>query len=370
MSSFLFIFFAIYGGILGAICLLGFALQNKREKKYYAAGTTIRPEDIAVLIPFRNEQARIKTLLECINSLTVRPGELVFIDDHSTDGSVEMIRGVLIDDAYKILSLPKDKTGKKEAIRFAIENTDSVYVHTIDADVVIGPDHYEQIGKLTDADMYVLPAIMKASCFPEFFFEIDLVLANVINTGLSGLSRPIMASGANLLYRRDSFDRYDNFEAHKNKASGDDTYLLRDFRENRADVRLVCSTGLAVATETPRSFGEFIQQRLRWLGKTGDLKDNLSSFLIVLQVVFTFCFIGIAGYAVLQLDCLLLLYAYGLKTGIDMLLVFPYFNRIKRLVSWVFIPIYEFFIPFYAIIVVSLYYTYKPKWKGRPIYTQ
>jgi cellulose synthase/poly-beta-1,6-N-acetylglucosamine synthase-like glycosyltransferase len=370
MNNLFFIFFILYACLLGTICLMGFALQRKREKKYWGTGPTINPKDLVVLIPFRNEEARIATILKCINELNEHPGAFVFINDHSTDGSIVRIKDMLVADSYTLLNLPEHQTGKKEAIRYAIDNTDSIYILTIDADVVIAPDYFKELAKLTDADMYVLPAIMKAQRFTELFYEIDLVLANVINTGLAGFIRPIMASGANLLYRRDTFNRVDNFEAHKHKASGDDTYLLRDFRENGTEVRLVSNICVAVHTETPQSFREFIEQRLRWLGKTGNLKDHLGTSLILLQVLFTFCFVCIAGYAVVHLDWLLLLIVYGIKTGTDMLLVFPYFSRIRRLVSWFFIPIYELFIPIYAVIIVSLYFTYKPKWKGRPIYAE
>ena len=370
MNSLFLTFFVFYGVFLGTICLLGFIFHKSRENRYWGTGSTINPKDIVVLIPFRNEQARIETILESITALNDYPGELVFINDHSTDDSIRKIEQALAPGSYRIFNLPENRAGKKEALRYAIDNTDSIYILTMDADVVIAPDYFKALGKLSDADMYVLPAIMKAGSFSELFYEIDIVLANVINTGLSGLIRPIMASGANLLYRRDTFNRVDNFEAHKNKASGDDTYLLRDFRENGAEVRLVSNTRVAVHTETPRSFREFIEQRLRWLGKTGSLKDHLSTALILLQVLFTFSFMGIAGYAILQLNWTLLLLVYGIKTGTDMFLVFPYFMQIKRLVSWFFIPIYELFIPVYAIIVVCLYYTYKPSWKGRPIYAE
>jgi hypothetical protein len=45
-----------------------------------------------------------------------------------------------------------------------------------------------------------------------------------------------------------------------------------------------------------------------------------------------------------------------------------YFNRINRMTTWLFIPVYELLFPFYSLLLLVLVPTYKPKWKGREIY--
>ena len=216
--------------------------------------------------------------------------------------------------------------------------------------------------------MYVLPAIMVSKKWYEHFYEIDLILVTAANAGLAGLSRPIMASGANLLYNTETFQKVDDVESHIHMASGDDTYLLRDFRENNTDVRLHTSRKCAVTTETPQSFKEFIDQRLRWIGKTGDIKDVLSTTLAVVQAVLTIGFFGLLIWSVLESNCKFTVLLLGLKSITDLFLFFPYFNRIKRLRSWFFIPVYEIFFPLYTLLIIVLLFTYKPKWKGRSIY--
>ena len=216
--------------------------------------------------------------------------------------------------------------------------------------------------------MYVLPAIMVSKKWYEHFYEIDLILVTAANAGLAGLSRPIMASGANLLYNTETFQKVDDVESHIHMASGDDTYLLRDFRENNTDVRLHTSRKCAVTTETPQSFKEFIDQRLRWIGKTGDIKDVLSTTLAVVQAVLTIGFFGLLIWSVLESNWKFTVLLLGLKSITDLFLFFPYFNRIKRLRSWFFIPVYEIFFPLYTLLIIVLLFTYKPKWKGRSIY--
>jgi cellulose synthase/poly-beta-1,6-N-acetylglucosamine synthase-like glycosyltransferase len=198
---------------------------------------------------------------------------------------------------------------------------------------------------------------------------VDLILVNAANCGVSGLKRPIMASGANLIYKREAFEKYDNFESHSHMPSGDDIYLLRDFRNQKADIRLITDTSLSVETETPQSLKEFFNQRLRWIAKTGDVKDQLSTSLAIIQVVLTFCFVLIALILAINSEWKMLLVFYISKTCVDMLIFLPYFNRIKRMKSWLFIPIYELLFPIYSVVILGAMYLYKPVWKGRRLET-
>jgi hypothetical protein len=122
---------------------------------------------------------------------------------------------------------------------------------------------------------------------------------------------------------------------------------------------------LAIKTETPQSFREFIHQRLRWLAKTGDVKDNLSTRLAIIQAILTFAFVALLVSKGWSHEWKEFWMIFGIKTALDMLIFYPYFNRIQRRVSWLFIPIYEFLFPFYTLLILSMMYWFKPQWKGR-----
>lgn len=362
------IFFVVYLISLGIIISVGFIKQRSKENRYDSASEKIDASEITVLIPFRNEEDRIYGLLNSINDLDTQPKEFIFIDDHSDDRSPYIIDTRLEIENYTILDLPEGVTGKKKALRFASEKINSKYTLTIDADVEFAPNYISSISNLGEADMYVLPAIMVSKKWYEHFFEIDLILVTAANAGLSGLARPIMASGANLLYKTETFRKVDDVESHIHMASGDDTYLLRDFRENKTDVRLHTSPSCSISTETPQSFKEFVDQRLRWIGKTGDIKDNLSTTLAVVQAVLTIGFFGLLVWSIIEANWTVTIMLFGLKSITDLFLFLPYFNRIRRMKSWFFIPIYEVLFPLYTILIIVLLFTYKPKWKGRAIY--
>jgi len=370
MLSSLILYFVVYTLLLGVIITVGFFLQRQKERGYIKSEQKIDPKELVVLIPFRNEAHRIQDLLDNIQQLKTLPRSFVFIDDHSTDNTVDLINQSLKGTDHEVIHLPESISGKKRALRYGTEHSQSKYILTMDADVVVDVDYFAAISELGEADMYVLPAIMKSKKWVEHFYEIDLILVTAANAGLAGLARPIMASGANLLYKRSTFSDVDNVESHIHAASGDDTYLLRDFREHKKDVRLLTDPKCGITTETPQSFREFIDQRLRWIGKTGDIKDSLSTTLVILQAILTIVFFGLIIWTVILGDWKLLGILFGLKSVTDLVLFYPYFARIKRLSSWIYIPIYELLFPIYTLLILALVFTYKPKWKGREIYTK
>jgi biofilm PGA synthesis N-glycosyltransferase PgaC len=368
------LFFVIYIFLLGILVFCGFFIQSKKELAYKNQESSLDAKliclgELVVIIPFRNEEKRIECLLKSILASNELPKEFIFVNDHSSDRSVDLIAKKLIGIPYRVLELPEDQEGKKRASRFAIEQSTSEYILSFDTDIEFNPNYFSKLKNLLEADLYILPAILKAKKFHEHLYEVDLILVNAANCGIAGLKRPIMSSGANLLYKREAFNKYDNFESHSHMPSGDDIYLLRDFRKQNAAIRLITDTTFSIETETPQSLKEFFHQRLRWIAKTGDVNDYLSTSLAIIQVVLTFCFVLIAGILAFNGQWKIFMVCYILKTTVDMLIFLPYFNRIKRMKSWLFIPIYELLFPLYSLVILCAMYLYKPVWKGRRLDT-
>ena len=363
-------FMVLYVPFALILVLFGYFVQRMREAGYFG-----NPQDhidiaeLVVIIPFRNEEARIDVLLRTISQLSYFPKEFIFVDDHSNDRSVELIKGLPVSVPYRIESLPEGTQGKKAAIRQAVVHSESSFILTLDADVALNPDYFLHISRLSQADMYILPAVMIAKRFHEHVYEVDLLLVNAVNMGLAGLKRPIIASGANLLFRRQAFNQFDRLHTHAHMPSGDDIYLLRDFRMADAKVRLVSAHSYAVHTETPQTLQEFLHQRLRWIAKTGDVRDHLSTALSIIQFLFTISFVVILIYAAMMDSWGLAARFYVAKTAADMLIFLPFFNRSRRVRSWLFVPFYELFFPIYSFVILFMMYWYKPIWKGRKLET-
>ena len=361
----IFVFLSCYSCLLISILGIGSILQRIKEKKYLM-GKKISLDEVTLIIPFRNEEKRIDGLLQSLKVNSKLPTQIVFVNDHSDDLSCSKITEELGKlNNLQLLSLPSGIFGKKQAIRYGVNLTKTEFVLTMDADVYFESTYFEELEKLAEADLYLLPAVLKATNPIHHLFEIDLLLINALNTGLNGLSRPIIASGANLLFKRKSFLEFDRFETHKHIPSGDDIYLLRDFRDAKADVRVVARRSFKVETETPQSFKEFIHQRIRWIAKTGNVNDHLSTILAIIQFIFIISFWSIEIKLLVENEYQSAFILFGLKTGLDMLFFFNFFNEFNRLTAWLLIPIYQLIFPIYNLILLFLLPFFKPKWKGR-----
>lgn len=365
MTTFILLTLIIYFTLLFLILGVGIYVQRKREKSYQN-GNKISLDEVTLLVPFRNEEKRIDGLLTSLKVSRVLPSQVIFVNDHSDDASCAKINIELEKfNNIQLLNLPSGIFGKKQAIRHGINHAKTEFILTMDADVYFDSTYFEALEKLAEADLYLFPAVLKAANPIHHLFEIDLLLINALNTGLNGVARPIIASGANLLFKRKSFLEFDRFDTHKRIPSGDDIYLLRDFRDANADVRLVAKKLFQVETETPQSFKEFIHQRIRWIAKTGNVNDHLSTCLAIVQFILIFSFWTIEIKLLVENEFQLALIFFGLKTGLDLLFFFPFFNEFNRLTAWLLIPIYQLIFPIYNLILLILLPFFKPKWKGR-----
>lgn len=365
----MFITYFIIGYLLvfGIPFAIGYGLQLKFEKQFSKKGERVTLDDLVVIIPFRNEELRIEKLLKSIKLNTKHPKEYVFVNDHSSDQSEQLIHHQMKNKAYRILALPENQTGKKRAIRWGITHTESIWIVSLDADVMFESDYMSRIEQLHAAELTCLPVQMQTSCFQDRIASADVVLANAFNAAVSGWKRPIIASGANLLYARSSFVKYDRLKTHEHHASGDDVFLLRDFRNAGATISLITDSNLSVQTYAPKTIKELLHQRLRWLSKTPDVHDSLSNFIAVYQALLTFFFTVMLIYTLSVFSCSQALVLWGVKSMLDLLILYPYFKRTRHEKIAYILPLYELVLPVYTLLLLLLMKWFRPVWKNRTV---
>jgi biofilm PGA synthesis N-glycosyltransferase PgaC len=95
---------------------------------------------VALVIASRNEAARIAETLEYAQRQDYAgPLELVVVDDGSTDGTADIVRGLAAEDG-RIRLVQREHAGKGRALNAALATIDAPLVATIDADTLLMPD--------------------------------------------------------------------------------------------------------------------------------------------------------------------------------------------------------------------------------------
>ncbi|MDQ1335266.1 MAG: hypothetical protein QG552_2216 [Thermodesulfobacteriota bacterium] len=104
----------------------------------------VRPPEISgsvvsVIIPARNEERTLTRLLGSLASQTVTPGEIMVVDDHSSDGtaSIAIANGATV---FPSASLPEGWLGKPWACWQAAEASRGDIFLFLDADTFLEPD--------------------------------------------------------------------------------------------------------------------------------------------------------------------------------------------------------------------------------------
>ncbi|HPK41329.1 MAG TPA: glycosyltransferase family 2 protein [Candidatus Cloacimonadota bacterium] len=104
---------------------------------------------LSLIIPAFNEESSIKILYkEIIEHISGYDYEVIFIDDGSTDKTLEIMRAIALEDTcVRVISLRKN-FGKSSALQIGFEEADGDIVFTMDADL---QDNPKEIPKFIEA---------------------------------------------------------------------------------------------------------------------------------------------------------------------------------------------------------------------------
>lgn len=362
MITILIIYFCIYVLIVGAVlvaALVGMMKSTSSEDQ------CINLDDLTVVIPFRNEEEGLKRLGKNLERQTGFPSRIIFVNDHSEDGSAKIIRDHFISTTVEVHDLPDEIQGKKGAIAFATEKVNTAFTLTLDADVEMESDYFINIQKLPVSDMLILPVHMTGESIKKQVFSTDVTMITAINIGVAQLIRPILASGANLLFRTETYRAVSRNDHHE-ISSGDDVFLLRDFRRAKKQIRLISDNSVAVRSIAPATVRELIDQRVRWLSKTFKVADHLSTFIAGFQLILALAFVLVVIYSAC-FDLPLTVFVVLSKLAFDTLLLSPHFINSGNSKGLLFFPMYDLLYPFYSLLIGIISLVYKPRWKGRQL---
>ncbi len=106
-----------------------------------------------VVTPFRNEGQFLPELIETMTSQTIIPSEWILVDDHSSDGSIQLIEDAIIEHDWIRLVRgtepgPRRRGGKvARLVNLGLNSTNLEwsFLSKIDADISLTLDYFERI---------------------------------------------------------------------------------------------------------------------------------------------------------------------------------------------------------------------------------
>lgn len=331
-------------------------------------------EKLSVVIAFRNEAKNLPLLLDALQNQTLSNNlfEIILVNDHSVDCSVAIIEEfatkLLI---IKVLELTDKSKGKKAALSLGVSMAVNPIVVFTDADCLPSNRWLESISQCagSGADFIIGAVVMTSD--NSFFSKIQsLEYASLMATaaGSFGTNHPIIASSANLAFRKANFHSIYN---HLNPkiSSGDDMFLLHQAKKIKGCKMLYLNEADAIVrTYTVSTISGALNQRKRWASKSIYYKDFDTIFVGLVVLLFNFMLVALLIWSIFNSQ-LLLLFAILLiiKSSVDFMLLCNYLRFIEQQkLLWIFLPL-QLLYPFYVLFSFFAGIVNKGHWKGRKI---
>lgn len=227
---------------------------------------------VSVVVAVRNEAHNIAELLEALAGQQYPPDrwELILVNDHSTDETVDVLASYPIPVKMQVLHLPEGLEGKKAAIRYGVEQSSSECLLFTDADCVMNS---EWINEMVLTQHHSQADLVAGSVFIDRRKALHWIesqeLAFLVAMAASGilLGRPNFCNAANLLVRRSAWLEAANYRKDDHLASGDDVFLLHHLHGRKKKLAFCLHPYSGLFTNAQSSFSGFVQQRIRWAGK-------------------------------------------------------------------------------------------------------
>lgn len=252
---------------------------------------------LSVIIAIRNEGENIKHLLESLlkQSYSNKQFEVIIIDDHSQDDGQSIITSFK-DEHHQLqlyyYKLDEGEKGKKAALQKAYALAKNEICVMTDGDIYVQKNWLKLTAKAFENQEIQLVLggvkIELSNSFVSKFQAIELLSLIASGAGAAELKYVIMSNGANMAFRRSILKSIHFDKLKPNTASGDDVFLMLETKRvfGANSISFLKDDEHFVTTKSVENWKELINQRIRWVSKSGHYSDMfllLSSWVILLQ---------------------------------------------------------------------------------------
>lgn len=374
----MFITYSIFS-ILLVLCylfiILAYMFYWNLLKKWDIPSNDSFQTKVSLIIAARNESENIKECLEAVLAQTYPRAllEIWVVNDHSEDETAVIVNSFR-ERHLHLLDLPEDKTGKKQAIQLAIEQSDGTLIVTTDADCVMGKDWLKYLVSYYEEHQSKLIAapvsFYKENSTFERFQTLDFMgMMAVSGAGIKGRFMN-MSNGANLTYERAAFEAVGGFEGIDHLASGDDMLLMQKIaKKYPTKIAYLKNRQAQTLTQAKPTVKAFLQQRTRWASKSSAYTNWQT--LAILVVVWLLCLSMVVDLILIPYDSVFIywfLFKFVAKGFADFFflgMMTLFFDRPQLMRA--FIP--ALFFHWWYIVVVGFLGNFKKRyeWKGRNV---
>jgi cellulose synthase/poly-beta-1,6-N-acetylglucosamine synthase-like glycosyltransferase len=299
IETLIFLYLLLFGLFLISLTVVACVFPEKRKKN-----TLQKCHSLSVVIPCRNEAKHLAALVSSLEKQDEADNfDIIFIDDGSTDGTMELLRKIQHDSTLPITILrgkydpARRLTSKQQALDLGIRESNKQYIALTDADMVFERTWIRSLtGSITSGVDLVFghtsiisertPFILFQAFQLEFLFSVAAVFHYA---GIAG-----SCMGNNLLFRKQAYTELGGFDEIGYSIT-EDRALLYTFHKKKRNITIATPFIPTAFTYPHRSIQTFVSQLRRWA--LGGFSTGLGLLFIgiCLEIQNIFTLISVTG---------------------------------------------------------------------------
>ncbi len=292
----------LVSGTVGLVYLIeisAFIIAWKRLKNTEASPTP--STKISVVIAVRNEAQNIPALFQSLTQLNYPAHlfEMILVDDHSTDSTAKIVENLCANISFNLNYQPLElgKEGKKQALKKGYELAKNSIIATTDGDCTVPKNWLNVFANAFEKQdiMFCSGGVKfpKSESFLSMFQWLELMSLVGSGGAAIALRKPILCNGSNLAFRKSLLNELDTNALHQQYSSGDDIFLLLSTKKKFGpqSIRFLKNADHWVTTNPEKTWKETVNQRLRWVSKSGGYKGFFLLFTSLVVFLMNFCIV-------------------------------------------------------------------------------
>ncbi len=248
-----------------------------------------------VVVAVKNEEENVHDLLQCLIDQNNNDLEIIIVDDHSSDQTIDRIRSFGYPNRIRLI-VNGGSPGKKSALSLGIEASTSDILVFTDADCRPGPEWSSILAAaLTQHEQSVVigySPFSKCNAKPKagrYSFlngvaRYETFVTGFLTAAATGLGRSYMAVGRSIGYTRKAFESVGGFERIMHSLSGDDDLLIQLFQKEKIPIVHVFGQSSFVETAAPKTWLEWARQKTRHTSASRYYPYGVSLWLVLFQI--------------------------------------------------------------------------------------
>lgn len=322
---------------------------------------------VSVLVPARNEARTIRQTLESLANLDypIDQLEILIGNDDSEDETAQIVADFIQSHAhFQLITIPKSKkkvAGKAGVLAILAQKAQGEFLFMTDADTALPSTWIKTILPYFEQNMGIITGFTIAR--PTNFFAKMQSLDWLIGLGLiqvaSDLGLPMTSVGNNVAVRTEAYHQTGGYEKIPFSVT-EDYALFQAIIKLNYGFKNLKNREVFAFTKPEKNLSDLLKQRIRWASGAMETPVYLRPF-VLLYVFFGLILIGLCF-----INWKVALGLWLLKMGLQYSVAIYFMIHFRQFELFKWIPIYEFYVLCFNIVLAIKYFTSKKvEWKGK-----